>query len=158
MRVAAKKRFESRERVSVVREDDDASTTSKFASVKFIASVVAGVCCLAAALAVRWCLLHRRGKKKTVVIEYPQLAPIKERPGAPVAYARPVASAPPLAPLAPEPPLASIKERALAEAARAAGEAEAAPSAYGGGVTPESEYGGIVAPEPAPAGEYDPEC
>ena len=36
-----------------------------------------------------------------------------------MAYARPVASAPPLAPLAPEPPLASIKERALAEAARA---------------------------------------
>jgi len=112
-------------------EDDDASTTSKFASVKFIASVVAGVCCLAAALAVRWCLLHRRGKK-TVVIEYPVLAPIKEGTGAPVAYARPVASAPPLAPLAPEPPLASIKERALAEAAHA--------------------------PEPAPAGEYEAEC
>ena len=111
--------------------DDDAST-SKFTSVKFIASVVAGVCCLAAALAVRWCLTHRRGKKtRAVVIEYPRLAPIKERPDAPVAYARPVASAPPLAPLAPEPPLASIKERALAEAARA--------------------------PEPAPAGEYDPE-
>ena len=99
-------------------EDDDTSTTSKFASVKFIASVAAGCFCLAAALAVRWCLLHRRGKK-TVVIEYPRLAPIKERPGAPVAYARPVASAPPLAPLAPEPPLASIKERALAEAAHA---------------------------------------
>ena len=133
MRVAAKKRFESRERVSVVREDDDASTTSKFASVKFIASVAAGCFCLAAALAVRWCLLHRRGKKTPgVVIEYPRLAPIKERPGAPVTYARPVASAPPLAPLAPEPPLASIKERALAEAARA--------------------------PEPAPAGEYEAEC
>mmetsp|Transcript_8031 Transcript_8031/g.21476 ORF Transcript_8031/g.21476 Transcript_8031/m.21476 type:complete len:451 (+) Transcript_8031:84-1436(+) len=99
-------------------EDDDAST-SKFASVKFIASVAAGCFCLAAALAVRWCLLHRRGKKtRAVVIEYPRLAPIKERPGAPVAYARPVASAPPLAPLAPEPPLASIKERALAEAAQ----------------------------------------
>ena len=112
--------------------EDDASTTSKFASVKFIASVAAGCFCLAAALAVRWCLLHRRGKKtRAVVIEYPRLAPIKERPGAPVAYARPVASAPPLAPLAPEPPLASIKERALAEAA--------------------------AAPEPAPAGEYDPE-
>jgi hypothetical protein len=111
-------------------EDDNASTP-KFASVKFIASVAAGCFCLAAALAVRWCLLHRRGKK-TVVIEYPRLAPIKESPpGAPVAYARPVASAPPLAPLAPEPPLASIKERALAEAA--------------------------LAPEPAPAGEYDPE-
>jgi len=113
--------------------DDDASTTSKFASVKFIASVAAGCFCLAAALAVRWCLLHRRGKKTpAVVIEYPRLAPIKERPhGAPVAYARPVASAPPLAPLAPEPPLASIKERALAEAAHAT--------------------------EPSPAGEYDPE-
>ena len=86
---------------------------------KFIASVAAGCLCLAAALAVRWCLLHRRGKKtRAVVIEYPRLAPIKERPGAPVAYARPVASAPPLAPLAPEPPLASIKERALAEAAQ----------------------------------------
>jgi len=140
-------------------EHDNDTSTAKFTSVKFIASVAAGCFCLAAALAVRWCLLHRRGKK-TVVIEYPRLAPIKERPGAPVAYARPVASAPPLAPLAPEPPLASIKERALAEAARAAGEAEAAPSAYGGGVTPESEYGGlgVVAPEPAPAGEYDPEC
>merc|ERR1719181_963305 len=113
-------------------EDDDASTTSKFASVKFIASVAAGCFCLVVALAVRWCLLHRRGKKTpAVVIEYPRLAPIKERPGAPVAYARPVASAPPLAPLAPEPPLASIKERALVEAAHA--------------------------PEPAPAGEYDPE-
>ena len=131
-------------------DDDDASTTSKFASVKFIASVAAGCFCLAAALAVRWCLLHRRGKKTpAVVIEYPRLAPIKESPGAPVAYARPVASAPPLAPLAPEPPLASIKERALAEAAHATGEAEAAPGAYGG-------MG--VAPEPAPAGEYDPEC
>ena len=61
-------------------------------------------------------------------------------------------SAPPLAPLAPEPPLSSIKERALAEAARATGEAE---SEYGGmGVAPES----FVVPEPAPAGEYDPEC
>jgi len=139
-------------------EDDDDASTSKFASVKFIASVAAGCFCLAAALAVRWCLLHRRGKK-TVVIEYPRLAPIKERPGAPVTYARPVASAPPLAPLAPEPPLASIKERALAEAARAAGEAEAAPGAYGGGVAPESDYGGmgVVAPEPGPR-EYDPEC
>jgi len=114
-------------------EDDDAST-SKFASVKFIASVGAGCFCLVVALAVRWCLLHRRGKKtRAVVIEYPRLAPIKEGPpGAPVAYARPVASAPPLAPLAPEPPLASIKERALAEAAHAT--------------------------EPSPAGEYDPEC
>ena len=112
-------------------EDDDAST-AKFTSVKFIASVAAGCFCLVVALAVRWCLLHRRGKKtRAVVIEYPRLAPIKERPGAPVAYARPVASAPPLAPLAPEPPLASIKERALAEAAHA--------------------------PEPAPAAEYDPE-
>ena len=111
-------------------EDEGDASTAKFTSMKFIASVVAGVCCLAAALAVRWCLLHRRGKKTpAVVIEYPRLAPIKERP---VAYARPVASAPPLAPLAPEPPLASIKERALAEAAHA--------------------------PEPAPAGEYDPEC
>ena len=113
-------------------EDDDDASTSKFASVKFIASVAAGCFCLAAALAVRWCLLHRRGKKTpAVVIEYPRLAPIKERSNAPVAYARPVASAPPLAPLAPEPPLASIKERALAEAAHAT--------------------------EPAPAGEYDPE-
>ena len=111
-------------------EDDDDASTSKFTSVKFIASVAAGCFCLAAALAVRWCLLHRRGKR-TVVIEYPRLAPIKERPGAPVTYARPVASAPPLAPLAPEPPLASIKERALAEAAHA--------------------------PEPAPAGEYEAE-
>ena len=111
-------------------EDEGDASTAKFTSMKFIASVVAGVCCLAAALAVRWCLLHRRGKKTpAVVIEYPRLAPIKERP---VAYARPVASAPPLAPLAPEPPLASIKERALAEAAHA--------------------------PEPAPAGEYGPEC
>jgi len=99
-------------------EHDNDTSTAKFTSVKFIASVAAGCFCLAAALAVRWCLLHRRGKK-TVVIEYPRLAPIKERPGAPVAYARPVASAPPLAPLAPEPPLASIKERALAEAAHA---------------------------------------
>ena len=100
-------------------EEDDAST-SKFASVKFIASIAAGCLCLVVALAVRWCLLHRRGKKTpAVVIEYPRLAPIKEGPpGAPVAYARPVASAPPLAPLAPEPPLASIKERALAEAAQ----------------------------------------
>jgi len=108
-------------------EEDDAST-SKFASVKFIASVGAGCFCLVVALAVRWCLLHRRGKKtRAVVIEYPRLAPIKERPpAAPVAYARPVASAPPLA------PLASIKERALAEAAHA--------------------------PEPAPAGEYEAEC
>jgi hypothetical protein len=114
-------------------DDDDDASTAKFTSVKFIASVVAGVCCLAAALAVRWCLLHRRGKKTPgVVIEYPRLAPIKERPGAPVTYARPVASAPPLAPLAPEPPLASIKERALAEAAHAT--------------------------EPAPAGEYEAEC
>ena len=112
-------------------EHDNDTSTAKFTSVKFIASVAAGCFCLAAALAVRWCLLHRRGKK-TVVIEYPRLAPIKERPGAPVAYARPVASAPPLAPLAPEPPLASIKERALAEAAHA--------------------------PEPAPAGEYEAEC
>ena len=109
-------------------EDDDDASTSKFTSVKFIASVAAGCFCLAAALAVRWCLLHRRGKKtRAVVIEYPRLAPIKERPpAAPVAYARPVASAPPLA------PLASIKERALAEAAHA--------------------------PEPAPAGEYEAEC
>ena len=101
-------------------DDDDDASTAKFASVKFIASVAAGCFCLAAALAVRWCLLHRRGKKTpAVVIEYPRLAPIKEGPpGAPVAYARPVASAPPLAPLAPEPPLASIKERALAEAAQ----------------------------------------
>ena len=123
-------------------EDDDDASTSKFASVKFIASVVAGVCCLAAALAVRWALRHRRGKKKTpgVVVEYPKLA-----------YAQPVASAP-LAPLAPEPPMAAIKERALAEAARATGEAE---PEYGGmGVAPES----FVVPEPAPAGEYDPEC
>jgi len=112
-------------------EEEDAST-AKFTSVKFIASVAAGCFCLAAALAVRWCLLHGRGNKtRAVVIEYPRLAPIKERPGAPVAYARPVASAPPLAPLAPEPPLASIKERALAEAAHAT--------------------------EPAPASEYDPE-
>ena len=83
-------------------EEDDAST-SKFASVKFIASIAAGCLCLVVALAVRWCLLHRRGKKTpAVVIEYPRLAPIKEGPpGAPVAYARPVASAPPLAPLAP---------------------------------------------------------
>ena len=109
------------------------ASAAKFTSMKFIASVAAGCFCLTAALAVRWCLLHRRGKKTPgVVIEYPRLAPIKERPGAPVAYARPVASAPPLAPLAPEPPLASIKERALAEAAHAT--------------------------EPAPAGEYDPEC
>ena len=114
-------------------EDDDDASRSKFASVKFIASVAAGCFCLVVALAVRWCLLHRRGKKTPgVVIEYPRLAPIKERPGAPVTYARPVASAPPLAPLAPEPPLASIKERALAEAAHA--------------------------PEPAPAGEYEAEC
>ena len=106
------------------------------------------------ALAVRWCLLHRRGKKTPgVIIEYPRLAPIKERPGAPVAW--PVASAPPLAPLAPEPPLASIKERALAEAAHATGEAEAVPGGCGGmGVAPES----FVVPEHAPAGEYEMEC
>ena len=119
--------------VSEEDEDEDDASTAKFTSVKFIASVAAGCFCLVVALAVRWCLLHRRGKKtRAVVIEYPRLAPIKERPDAPVAYARPVASAPPLAPLAPEPPLASIKERALAEAA--------------------------LAPEPAPAGEYETEC
>ena len=124
-------------------EDDDDASTSKFASVKFIASVAAGCFCLAAALAVRWALRHRRGKKKTpgVVVEYPKLA-----------YARPMATAPPLAPLAPEPPMAAIKERALAEAARATGEAE---PEYGGmGVAPES----FVVPEYAPAGEYETEC
>ena len=120
-------------------EDDDDASTSKFASVKFIASVAAGCFCLAAALAVRWALRHRRGKKKTpgVVVEYPKLA-----------YAQPVASAP-LAPLAPEPPMAAIKERALAEAARATGEAE---PEYGGAhvapgsVVPGARSGGRVRP------------
>ena len=124
--------------------DEDDAPAAKTASVTLIASVTAGICCLAAAaVMVKRALLARRGKKKTPAVVEPELP----RGAAVVlAYAQ---------------PLASIKERAMVEVAHTAGENEAVPSGYGGmGVAPESEYGGmgVIAPEPSQEGEYDPEC
>ena len=114
-------------------EDDDAST-SKFASVKFIASVAAGCFCLAAALAVRWASSIGAGRRR--------------RPGSSsstracgIRAARCVGTAL-VAPLAPEPPMASIKERALAEAARAAGEHRS--TAHGASIAGARSPGGRV--------------
>ena len=124
--------------------DEDDASAAKTASVTLIASVTAGICCLAAAaVMVKRALLARRGKKKTPAVVEPELP----RGAAVVlAYAQ---------------PLASIKERAMVEVAHTAAEKEAVPSGYGGmGVAPESEYGGmgVIAPEPSQEGEYDPEC
>ena len=124
--------------------DEDDAPAAKTASVTLIASVTAGICCLAAAaVMVKRALLARRGKKKTPAVVEPELP----RGAAVVlAYAQ---------------PLASIKERAMVEVAHTAAEKEAVPSGYGGmGVAPESEYGGmgVIAPEPSQEGEYDPEC
>ena len=124
--------------------DEDDAPAAKTASVTLIASVTAGICCLAAAaVMVKRALLARRGKKKTPAVVEPELP----RGAAVVlAYAQ---------------PLASIKERAMVEVAHTAGENEAVPSGYGGmGVAPEGEYGGmgVIVPEPSQEGEYDPEC
>ena len=124
--------------------DEDDAPAAKTASVTLIASVTAGICCLAAAaVMVKRALLARRGKKKTPAVVEPELP----RGAAVVlAYAQ---------------PLASIKERAMVEVAHTAGEKEAVPSGYGGmGVEPEGEYGGmgVIVPGPSQEGEYDPEC